>query len=278
MSTATRQRMTARTLGVDSLGGDGVRLRVQLPAPLEQPVEGGQFFMLRSAHPDFPFLSRPFSVHEALPDGCGPELHFLLKRVGPGTRVLADLAAGEPLDLVGPLGTPFPAAAEGVTSLLVAGGVGLPPLNLFLRRQIAAGRDEPIVLLYGGRSRAHLYDLDGLRERGVEVHTATEDGSEGVHGRVDVLLAGQLEERQGQALRILTCGPDPMMACVAELAAKAGVECLVSLETLMACGFGVCNACAVAVDANGPGGVRYERACLDGPVMDAARVEWHHGH
>jgi dihydroorotate dehydrogenase electron transfer subunit len=106
------------------------------------------------------------------------------------------------------------------------------------------------------------------------VRTATEDGSDGLHGRVDALLAATLDELAGRRVRAFTCGPDPMMAAVSALCATRGVPCHVSLETLMACGFGVCNACAVPI-AGGDGSLgHYARACIDGPVMDGARVLW----
>ena len=65
-----------------------------------------------------------------------------------------------------------------------------------------------------------------------------------------------------------------MMAAVARIAARRKVPCLVSLETLMACGFGVCNACAVPVAGSDGQIARYARACIDGPVMDGAAVHW----
>ena len=119
-----------------------------------------------------------------------------------------------------------------------------------------------------------LFALDSVHEMGVEVRCSTEDGSLGHHGRVDALLQEVLAE--GGDLRVLTCGPDPMMARVAELCEEAGVPCLASLETLMACGFGVCNACAVPYRQEAEPGYRYARACMDGPVMDASQILWHH--
>lgn len=288
MTSCDRDSFAARVIDCRPSGRDGFALRVALPRRLVTPLEGGHFFMVRTEGADFPFLSRPFSVHDVAPDGCGPELAFVFKSVGPGTRALARLKAGDPIRLTGPLGRPFPTensgANPGVTTLLVAGGVGLPPLFLWLRRRLEMGRDDRALLLYGARFRDQLFELDAAELLGVPVRTATEDGSHGMRGRVDKLLAVTLDElaRDGETpVRIFTCGPDPMMAAVARLAAERGVECLVSLETLMACGFGVCNACAVPVrnladPAADPARVeRFARACIDGPVMDSRAVHWH---
>lgn len=264
----------ARVVGCRPSGRDGFVLRVELPAPLVNPLEGGRFFMLRTAAAGFPFLNRPFSVHDAAPSSRGPELEFLLKVVGEGTRKLAQSAQGDAIRLVGPLGRPFPGPDPSVTTLLVAGGVGLPPLFLWLRRRREDRRDDPALLLYGARRRDQLFELESARALGAEVRTATEDGSDGLHGRVDALLAATLGELEGRRVRVFTCGPDPMMAAVAELCAARGVPCHVSLETLMACGFGVCNACAVPIAAGDDSLGHYARACLDGPVMDGALVRW----
>ena len=73
---------------------------------------------------------------------------------------------------------------------------------------------------------------------------------------------------------MLTCGPDPMMAAVSRLCAARNVPVLVSLETTMACGFGVCNACAVPMSTGDGKLARYARACIDGPVVDGTCVLW----
>ncbi len=278
MSAPDRHVLDARTLDCRPSGRDGLLLRVLLPRPLDRPLEGGHFFMLRTEGADFPFLNRPFSVHDSRPDGRGPELHFLFKAIGRGTSCLARLRGGDPLRLVGPLGQPFPEPRPGETSLLVAGGVGLPPLFLWLRRRLEKASGAPALLLYGARVGAQLFELEAAGHLGVPVRTATEDGSVGLHGRVDQLLAATLDELAGRPARVFACGPDPMMAAVARLCAERKVACLVSLETLMACGFGVCNACAVPVAGADGRLARYARACIDGPVMDGSSVLWHATH
>jgi dihydroorotate dehydrogenase electron transfer subunit len=275
VSETGRGVFTSEVASCRSAGRDGWLLTLRLPRERALPLEGGHFFMVRTAGPDFPFLNRPFSVHDARLDGHSWELDFIFKSVGRGTGCMARARPGDPVTLIGPLGQPFPLPGGGETTLLVAGGVGLPPLFLHLRRRLEAGRREAARLLYGARSHDQLFELASAERLGVPVATATEDGSHGLRGRVDALLQKTLDELAGAPARILTCGPDPMMAAVALLARARGVPCFASLETVMACGFGVCNACAVPLD-DGKGGVaRYARACMDGPVVDAAQVLWH---
>jgi len=162
----------------------------------------------------------------------------------------------------------------------VAGGVGVAPL-VFLARAFDDARrtalqapvspapDRPIAL-YGGRTHA---DLPLVQELGdmTDLRVSTEDGSRGTAGRVTVLLQQVLAElgASGQKAKVYTCGPDAMMAAVVKLCEAHDVACEVSLETPMACGYGVCLGCPVKRTAGG-----YLYACMDGPCIDAAAIAW----
>lgn len=230
-----------------------------------------QFYMLSvPGDAAFPFLPRPFSVYDAGPG----RLDFLVKVVGPGTASLARLAPGDHVRLAGPLGNAVDALPGDRRPIGVAGGVGIAPFLLLYRAwqagRIPAPSARPL-LVYGARTRELLYDLERFQELPVEVRVATDDGSAGRRGLVTDVLAEALDEAPAE---VVACGPDPMMQAVARLAAARGVACRLSLETYMACGYGVCNACAVKVqDERYPGGFRYDRCCLDGPVFDAAAIE-----
>jgi dihydroorotate dehydrogenase electron transfer subunit len=160
--------------------------------------------------------------------------------------------------------------------VLVAGGVGVAPL-LFLARELAENGVRPLAL-YGARTAADL-PLAADLEAVAELRVATEDGGRGVRGRVTVLLEAALDDlaAAGQSVKIYTCGPDAMMAAVAAVAAVRGLPCEVSLETPMACGYGVCLGCPVpraprATEGGGPPGYLY--ACTEGPCVDAAVIDW----
>ena len=142
---------------------------------------------------------------------------------------------------------------------------------LFLARELAA-RDpsrKPLAL-YGSRSIADL-PLDADLAAVSELRIATEDGSRGTKGRVTVILEEALREHAaaGTPVKVYTCGPEAMMAAVATLCASLDVPCEVSLETPMACGYGVCLGCPVPRSTEG-----YLYACTEGPCIDASAIAW----
>ena len=221
----------------------------------------GQFAMVRGAEwGDAPLLPRPMSY---LTSGTTPSI--LIKVIGEGTLRMGRAEPGEPFTLLGPLGRPWRAPTPGRRTVFVAGGVGVAPI-LFYARALAAHRGagpKPIAI-YGGRSARDLPLDDELLEL-CELTVTTEDGSRGVRGRVTDVLVDLL----GPDREVYTCGPDRMMAKVAELCAKRDVPCDVSLETPMACGYGVCLGCPVPTTESG-----YLYACMEGPCVDARRVDW----
>lgn len=221
----------------------------------------GQFAMVRGATwGQAPLLPRPMSLLEA-----GRRPSMLIKIVGEGTRRLAHASPGEPFNLLLPLGNRWSPCPETHTPILVAGGVGIAPLLFFARELTQEGR-HPITL-YGGRSANDLPLHEELAQVS-EVHLLTEDGSRGTKGRVTALLEPVVRDVR-RPVKIYTCGPDRMMAAVAAIAAKSGTLCEASLETPMACGYGVCLGCPVRRTSGG-----YLYACVDGPCVDARTVAW----
>jgi dihydroorotate dehydrogenase electron transfer subunit len=261
----------------DSIGTAYHVLTFEAASPLA--ARAGQFAMVRSAAwGQAPLLPRPMSL---LTSGDRPSI--LIKVVGEGTRRLSHASSGEPFDLLAPLGLPWRPAPDRHRPVLVAGGVGVAPL-LFLARDLAVTMgalplshrtdgshfSRPLAL-YGARTSGDL-PLDFELAAVAELRVATEDGTRGTRGRVTVLLTRALDElaTAGQAAKVYACGPDAMMGAVAALCAARGVLCEVSLETPMACGYGVCLGCPVARAA----GQGFLYACTEGPCVDAASIDW----
>jgi len=265
----------ARVRHTRQLTGGYYRVEAQLEGiePGQSPlanVQPGRFIMLRGDWGRELLNPRAFSVLDADADGG---FSVMLKAYGRGTKRLCALSEGDPLTVTGPLGQGFAAPTEdGPTQLLVAGGVGLPPLHLQARRAAAAGLGHKVEMLYGGRNADDLVLTDDFASWGVALRCATEDGSAGDRGFVTVALAARLAAAaaRGEAVEVLSCGPTPMLAAVRTLGLKAGVPTWLCLEEQMACGFGVCLGCAVPV--YGPKPYRY--CCTDGPVFDAKEVRW----
>lgn len=257
----TQQHVVRR---LRDLGGGSFALEVDGPFA---PTEAGQFFMLRTAERWPVQLPRPLSIYDLAPDRSWGS--FLIKPIGPGTRALCDLRAGEGVVVTGPLGKPFPAGVE--NPVCVAGGVGLAPFLLLARRRHAAG--GRLRLLFGGRDRASLAGIEDF-EPIADVHASTDDGSRGHPGLVTDLLEGLCERGLVAAGEtVFCCGPDPMMHAVAKLCAARGLHCYLSLETYMACGYGVCNGCTVAVRGERFGEWPYSKTCVDGPVYAAHELK-----
>jgi NAD(P)H-flavin reductase len=185
----------------------------------------------------------------------------MLEAVGPGTQRLAELAPGDGLWLLGPLGRGFAPPRAGRRALLVGGGVGTAPLAIW---KDALG-DEALVLL-GFRDAEHAAGaalIQGAR-------VATDDGSAGHHGLVTDLLRAELRgdvARTSIAFEVYACGPPPMLEAVRALCAQERVPAQLALESGMACGYGACFGCVVATKAG------YVRLCVDGPVLDAADLD-----
>jgi dihydroorotate dehydrogenase electron transfer subunit len=222
--------------------------------------QAGQFYMLRAARrwgggaDERPYLPRAFSVLRA-PAG-GDELQFLIEDVGPGTQRLCELATGDGLTLVGPLGVGFAAPATGRTALLVGGGVGIAPLAIWQDQS----HDEVRVML-GFRDADHAAGAALLTDPRI----ATDDGSRGHHGLVTDLLIEELDGN-GTPAEVYACGPPPMLEAVRALCAERGVPAQLALESGMACGYGACFGCVVPTTEG------YIRLCVDGPVIEAARL------
>jgi NAD(P)H-flavin reductase len=220
------------------------------------PPDPGQFYMLAASErwgggaDERPFLPRAFSVLRRHEDG---RLEFLFENVGPGTRRLCELRAGDGLWLLGPLGVGFREPDEGRRPLLVGGGVGIAPLAIWQDTLVEAD------VLLGFRDAHHAAGADLLS--GARV--ATDDGSVGHHGLVTELLSEELDS----SVAVYACGPPPMLEAVRALCSEAGVPAQLALESGMACGYGACFGCIVPTK-NG-----YVRLCVDGPVLAADDLE-----
>ena len=248
-----------------------LELRSDAPNPVADCAPG-QFVMLRGEWGRDLLNGRAFSVLQPIDEH---RFSVLLKVFGRGTALLNEAAPGDRIHVTGPLGRGFPLANHDGgerTQLLVAGGVGLPPLHLHARAAAARGEADKVEMFYGGRTAEDLVLTEDLEQWGVTTVLATEDGSRGERGFVTEPLRARLEraKQAGEAVELLSCGPTPMLRAVRELGLGQDVPTYLCLEEMMACGFGVCLGCAVPVYGDKP----YKYCCTDGPVFDAREVRW----
>jgi dihydroorotate dehydrogenase electron transfer subunit len=248
---------------------------LELRAPeLAAYAEPGQFVMVRASRCEAPLLRRPYSIFDVVRDAHGTPVGFTLlnKRVGVGSGLLYEAAAGTRLCCLGPLGRAFTLVSPPAEAWMVAGGVGLAPFAALA--ETLARRDVPLTLFYGGRSATDIFCLDRFEPHGVRIVIATEDGTLGERGRVTLPLEAALREAPAdRQVMIYACGPEPMLRAVGGLAERFGRRSELSMERQMGCGLGGCYSCVVRVKTP-DGGSRYARTCIEGPAMEGDVVLW----
>lgn len=232
----------------------------------------GQFFQIQvPGHT----LRRPFAAGSSDESGFS----FVYQIVGEGTRDMTALRKGDAVQVLAPLGNGYKLPRKGTAAILVGGGCGTPSLCILA----AALRERGVAVhaVIGARSACSLLEATTLRKLCDSLTLATDDGSKGFHGNVVQAVLDKVlpavckgEAPAKKKVEFFACGPHPMLKGLAALADDLGIQCQVSLEERMACGFGACMGCAVAVKADNADGFVYRRVCHDGPVFDATELCW----
>ena len=234
--------------------------RLCFAAPsIVRKIQPGQFVHIRTSDGLEPFFRRPFSVYRAQ-----KYVEIFYEVVGPGTKVLSLKKKGDPLDVLGPLGAPFRMPPKGIKQVvMIAGGIGVAPF-LILSDVLKKKKDLELVLLYGGRTKGHVFNMKEFRNNGCVTHVATDDGSVGTRGRVDKLFAKINPDPK--TTFIYTCGPDPMMAAVQRFARAHNIRGQAACEEVMACALGACLGCSIPTTKG------FRTVCYDGPTFDLNEV------
>lgn len=233
---------------------------LELLAPEKLPVIfPGQFVQVLVENSPSTFLRRPLSIHSV--DYDKNTLRLLIQIKGEGTRHLSLLQEGDSLNLIFPLGNSFSMTNEEEV-LLVGGGCGAAPL-LFLAQTLKQQGIVPHILL-GFRTNEEVSELEEYSKYGIVLIT-TEDGTAGEKGLV---VDHSIFQKERLPYKKIYCGPDSMMKSVAGIGKMHGIDCEVSLENMMACGFGVCLCCVTPTDKGN------ERVCMEGPVFNIKRLHW----
>lgn len=275
-----------KLLSVDTFPGEQFVMRIRAPR-CAASADPGTFVHL-TCDASLP-MRRPLSIMRVGDDW----IEVLYKIVGPGLRLLSQKAPGDTLSVLGPIGQPFRLHPDRPNTLLIGGGVGIPPMIYIadhLRQQ--HGKWSPFAILgseipFPFELQRSALEVPGipdevsstmplLEEWGIPTRLTSLQGYEGCFdGYVTVLADAWLHELPLEQLaktEVFACGPTPMLRAVADLAAKYDLPCQVSLEEYMACAVGGCAGCAVKIMT--PEGEAMQRVCVDGPVFDAATVVW----
>jgi len=234
---------------------------IEVEGPDKLPViHPGNFAEIQIANSPKVFLRRPFSIFDS--DPAANTLSFYIKVIGEGTRLLGETRKGDKISLIYPLGNSFTTPASG-RILVVAGGSGIAPFILY-GKELQNEKTE-ITFLFGARSADDIVMLDHFKSLG-QVNVTTEDGSLGEKGLVSQHSLFSNDNFPFDL--IVACGPEPMMKAIAKIALEKNINCEVSLENTMACGFGACLCCIVpTINGN-------KCVCTEGPVFNIKDLKW----
>ena len=219
-------------------------------------AEPGQFLEVRVSKGSHPAMRKPLSVFCTEGDTFG----LLVKTDGYGANLMKRWEPGEEVDIIGPLGRGFRFSRDDNDFILVAGGVGLSPLN-FLSQELSK-KGKNVHLIYAPKRSAVLLDAFSVKS-GVNIHLSEHDVLFGIDTIADDMkkLISTVENPCG----VYTCGPNEFMKLVSETASSCGLQTQVSLETRMSCGMGVCLGCVVAIRSGDDW--EHKTVCHDGPVF-----------
>ncbi|MBN2314754.1 MAG: dihydroorotate dehydrogenase electron transfer subunit [Sedimentisphaerales bacterium] len=232
-------------------------------------------------------LRRPFSFCEVTSERGRTFAELLYCVVGPATVRMMTLSPGDSISVIGPLGNGFHIPKEKKRVLLISGGMGTPPLQ-HLAQVLSSRADVEIIAFAGAKTAKALpfesrldeisqqlgFSIPEYARYGVESLIATDDGSAGYHGFVTDCLLTWLGETNPAAEEtiICACGPEVMLARVAEIAIEKNIDCQVSMERRMACGINLCQGCAIECRIPGSNETLYKMCCQDGPIFDGREV------
>jgi len=237
-------------------------------------ARAGQFMQVRYDDTYNPFTRRPFSVYRIDRDKGTFSILYLAR--GVFTQGMRAKRVGDTMSVVGPLGNCFaPDPRPDVLHLLVAGGVGAPPIYLLAHQMFCAEGDRcEVSVINGARTVNLLCAAREFEELGVDTHVTTDDGTRGIRGLVTDALIPLLNDAKGP-VHVYTCGPTAMLRAVGDICVPRGIPCQVSVETMMPCGLGVCMGCVVKIkDSASSTGFVNLRSCYEGPVFRADQIIW----
>lgn len=230
---------------------------------IARSAKPGQFVQIRVTSEYTPLLPRPFSILDV--DNERGTIFVLFKVRGSSTTLLADKKEGDTIGLLGPLGNTFHTKQYN-DLFLIAGGIGIPPIYFFLKTINLSKHN--VRLFYGAASKEDLYLTYELQKMNVPIEFTTDDGSFGTKGFITAPFESTLRKyKHISNACILACGPMPMLAEVQRIAHEHSIPAQLSVETIMACGIGICQGCVLPKRGENGEVTGYCLVCAEGPVF-----------
>jgi dihydroorotate dehydrogenase electron transfer subunit len=220
-------------------------------------IKPGEFLNVRVSESVYPLLRRPFSVC----DVEGDHIFLMFNILGEGTKILSHKHKEDTVDLLGPLGHGFNLEGDYETAIIVAGGLGVAPFPYVTR---ILKNKKRIHSFIGGRTFREVitYSMQN-------VLISTDDGSLGFKANVVDLLGHNLDLLKGNNVKVFGCGPSAMLRSLKKFCIEHKLDCEVSTECAMACGFGICQGCPIESTKDSD---KYLLVCKDGPVFNIKDV------
>ncbi len=216
----------------------------------------GQFCNIKVFEGTSPLLRRPFSISDINDN----EISFMYKVVGSGTEILSKKQEGDVIDVLGPLGKGFNIEDDFEHAIIIGGGIGIAPFP-FLIKKLPDNKTHSVLFGVRNKTEVHNYGLSNISY-------SSDDGSYGIKGNVIDLLKIELKKHKEKNVKLFACGPTPMIKALQSFTKENNLICEVSLESAMACGIGICQACVVEVDKEQP----YKLICKHGPVFNINNI------
>ncbi len=220
-------------------------------------IKPGEFLNIRVSKTMYPLLRRPFSI-------CDVEKDFIFimfNVFGEGTKILSRKKKGDLIDILGPLGRGFNLDGDYETAVIVGGGLGAAPFPLVTKK---IDSQKNIKTFIGGRTHKDVITY-GLKN----ILVSTDDGSMGTKGTVVDLLNQNIDSFNSEKIKMFACGPTAMLKSIKLFCEKNELECEMSTECAMACGFGICQGCPIESSQHSE---KYLLVCKDGPVFNVKDV------
>ncbi len=233
----------------------------EISAPrIAEKAKPGQFVILRANETGERI---PLTLAETNP--TRGTITIIYQVVGKSTALFKSMKVGEGfLDVIGPLGHPTEIEKLDGEVVCVGGGTGVAVMYPITKAMKEAG--NRVTSIIGARNKDLLMLEDKMANASHELHVCTDDGSYGHHGFVTDVLKQVLENKDVR--QVVAIGPVPMMKFCCQITAEYNVKTLVSLNTIMVDGTGMCGSCRITV------GKETKFACVDGPEFDGHQVDF----
>lgn len=243
----------------ENIAKDVVRMTIEAP-DIARKRKPGQFIMLRVNEEGERI---PLTIADS--DSGAGTITIIFQIVGKTTMLLGDVPeGGEILDLVGPLGKATHIEKFG-TTCAIGGGAGTAVIYPIAKALKEAGNN--LISIVGSRNKDLLILTDEMSMFSDKMLIATDDGSAGIHGFVTDVLQKEIDSGTKIDL-VVAIGPLPMMKAISNLTKKYNIKTVVSLNSIMVDGTGMCGSCRVNVDG------KNQLACVDGPEFDGHLVDF----